>query len=335
MDSRTPEQSTTQPTDQPAIGPFVGIDVSKARLDLALRYPKPAGLPTIEDASTSNDEKGIAEVVSRLKALRPALVVLEATGGYQVPLVGALGAARVLVAVVNPRQVRDFAKATGHLAKTDRLDARVIAHFADAVRPSPRPLPDEEAQALSTLVARRRQVVEMLTAERNREHQAPLSLKARIRAHIDYLTQEKEALERDLDSAIRKSPLWREKDELLRSVPGVGPVLSRTLLSDLPELGTLDRKHIAALVGVAPLNRDSGKLRGRRQIWGGRAPIRAVLYMAARSATLHNPTIQALYQRLTDAGKLDKVALVACMRKLLTILNAMVKHQTAWAPDPA
>ncbi len=342
MDSRTPEQSTTQPTDQPATRPFVGIDVSKARLDLALRYPKPEDqgtglptLPTIEDSSASNDEVGIAEVVSRLQTLGPALVVLEATGGYQVPLVSALGAARLPVAVVNPRQVRDFARATGKLAKTDRLDARVIAHFADAVRPSPRPLPDDEAQALAALVARRRQIVEMLTAERNREHQASLSLKARIRAHIDYLKQEKESLERELDSTIRKSPLWREKDQLLRSVPGVGPVLSRTLLSDLPELGTLDRKHIAALVGVAPLNRDSGKLKGKRQIWGGRAPIRAVLYMAARSATLHNPTIQPLYQRLIAAGKLDKVALVACMRKLLTILNAMLKHQTAWAPGPA
>lgn len=339
MDSRPPEQSTTQQTDQPVdqsvSRPFVGIDVSKARLDLAIRYPKPDGLPTIEDSSTSNDEKGIAEIVSRLKALDPALIVLEATGGYQVPLVAALVAARLPVAVVNPRQVRDFAKAAGHLAKTDRLDARVIAHFADALRPEPRPFPDEAAQALTALVARRRQIVEMLTAERNRLGQAPSSLKARIKEHIDWLSRELDALNRELDQAIRESPLWRAKDELLQSVPGVGPVLSRTLLSDLPELGTLDRKHIAALVGVAPLNCDSGKQKGRRQIWGGRAQVRAVLYMAALSASQHNPLISPLYQRLIAAGKLEKVALVACMRKLLTILNAMLKHQTAWAPDPA
>jgi transposase len=335
MNPRTPGNSTTQSISQPASGPFVGIDVSKARLDLAIRQPKPDRLPTIEDSSASNDEKGIAELVARLQRLHPTLVVLEATGGYQLPLVGALGAARLPVAVVNPRQVRDFAKATGRLAKTDRLDARVLAHFADAVRPELRPLPDQAAQALSALIARRRQVVEMLTAEKNRLGAAAASLKPRIREHIAYLQHEKETLERELDQAIRQSPLWREQDELLQSVPGVGPVLSRTLLSDLPELGTLDRQHIAALVGVAPLNCDSGKLKGKRQIWGGRAQVRAVLYMAALSATVHNPTIRALHQRLIAAGKLEKVALVACMRKLLTILNAMVKHQTAWTPSPA
>jgi transposase len=330
-----PRNSPSQPIGGQPLGPFVGIDVAKARLDLAIRYPKPDGLPTIEDSSTANDEPGVTALVAHLKTLAPALVVLEATGGYELPLVGALAAARLPLFVANPRQVRDFAKATGRLAKTDKLDARVLAHFADSVRPEPRPLPDEAARALAALIARRRQVVEMLTAERNREGSAIKPLRPRIREHIAWLEHERDALNHELDEAIRKSPLWREKDELLQSVPGVGPVLSRTLLADLPELGTLDRQRIAALVGVAPLNRDSGKGRGKRQIWGGRAQVRAVLYMAALSATLHNPIIKPLYQRLLAAGKLEKVALVACMRKLLTILNAMVKHQTAWTPDPS
>jgi transposase len=236
--------------------------------------------------------------------------------------------------MVNPRQVRDFAKATGRLAKTDRLDAQVLAHFAQAVQPVPHPLPDAQTQELTALLTRRRQVVEMLTAEKNRLRATRSEVvRQRVQDHIRWLEQELAGLDRDLDHTIRESSLWREKDNLLRSVPGVGPVVSVTLLADLPELGTLSHHQIAALVGVAPLNRDSGRFRGKRMVWGGRGRVRAALYMAALSATRYNPIIKAFYHRLCGAGKARKVALTACMRKLLTILNAMLKHRQTWVPD--
>ena len=304
---------------------YVGIDVAKATLDVAVH-------PTADRWTAAHTEREVAGLVTRLTALHPALVVLEATGGLEGPLAGALATAGLPVVVVNPRQVRDFAKATGTLAKTDALDAAVLAHFAAAVRPTPRPLPDAATQTLAALVTRRRQLVEMLTAERNRLGSAPRVLRAEIQAHLTWLQRRLARLDTDLGQAIRTSPVWRVQDDLLRSVPGVGPVLSATLLASLPELGTLNRKAIAALVGVAPLNRDSGTLRGRRRVWGGRAAVRAVLYMGTLVAVRHNPVLRAFYQRLRAVGKLPKVALTACMRKLLTILNAMLKHQTPWSP---
>jgi transposase len=302
---------------------FVGIDVAKADLAVALR-------PTAEGWTVPQTEAGRAALVSRLGALQPALIVLEATGGLEVPVAGALAVAGLPVVVANPRQIRDFAKATGTLAKTDTLDAHVLAHFAEAVRPTPRALPDAATQALEALVVRRRQLVEMLTAERNRLGSAPRALRTEIQAHIRWLERRLARLDTDLSQAIRTSPVWRVKDDLLRSTPGVGQVLSSTLLARLPELGTLNRKAIAALVGLAPLNRDSGQQRGRRRVWGGRADVRATLYMAALVGVRYNPVLRAFYQRLRAAGKLPKVALTACMRKLLTILNAMLKHQTPW-----
>lgn len=305
---------------------FVGIDVSKTHLDVAVH-------PTGERWRMAHDDSGVAHLVHRLQETRPALVVLEATGGLEVALAAALGAASLPVAVVNPRQVRDFARATGRLAKTDTLDAQVLALFAERVRPTPRPLPDAQAQALSALLARRRQVVEMLTAERDRLGRALPPVCPGIERHIAELERHLADLNRALEETVRQSPLWREKEDLLRSVPGVGPLLALTLLADVPEMGTLGRKQVAALVGVAPLNRDSGALRGRRRVWGGRAPVRAVLYMATLAATRYNPVIRAFYRRLCAAGKPKKVALTACMRKLLTILNAMLKHGTPWRPD--
>ena len=246
---------------------FVGIDVSKAQLDLALRPGEGCSIP--------HDEAGLTTIVERLRPLSPTRIVLEATGGLEVALTGALAAAGLPVVVVNPRQVRDFAKATGTLAKTDTLDAELLAHFAEVMRPLPRPLLDEQAQVLGTIVARRRQLIEMLTAEKNRVSRASQPIRARLQVHIAWLEQEVARTETDLAQAIRDSPVWREKEDLLRSTPGVGPVLATTLLADLPELGTLNQKQIAALVGVAPLNRDSGTLRGRRTVWGGRAHVRA------------------------------------------------------------
>lgn len=307
---------------------YVGIDVSKAQLDVAVR-------PSAEAWSLPHDMGGITALVVRLAALPPALIVLEATGGLEVPLAGALAEATLPVVVVNPRQVRDFAKATGRLAKTDALDARILAHFAEVVRPSPRPLPDATSQELSALLARRRQLIEMLTAENNRLPRAARPVRQGILSHVKWLERQLGKTDEDLARMIRESPLWREKDDLLKSAPGVGPVMSTTLLANLPELGSLDRKQIAALVGVAPLNRDSGTLRGKRTIWGGRAQVRATLYMAALVATRRNPAIQAFYQRLLAAGKAKKVALTACMRKLLTMLNAMLKHRTPWRENYA
>lgn len=308
---------------------FVGIDVSKARLDLA-QQPKGPGL------AAPNNEAGIATVVAHLRTLEPTMVVLEATGGWERLLVRALVEAGLPTVVVNPRQVRDFAKATGQLAKTDALDAHVLARFAEAVRPASRPVPDANTQDLATHIARRRQVVEMLTAEKNRLGSASTRrVQKRIQAHIVWLTAELRRVDGDLDQAICNSPVWREQEDLLCSVPAVGPVVTRTLLAELPELGTLNRKQIAALVGVAPLNRDSGTWCGKRTIWGGRATVRATLYMSALVAARYNPVIKAFYQRLRHAGKVAKVALTACMRKLLTILNAMMKYRTPWHTEMA
>jgi|TARA_B100001971_G_scaffold186341_1_gene186240 transposase len=304
---------------------YVGIDVSKERLDVAIR-------PGEEQWSADNEEEGIGGLVSRLQETRPALVVLEATGGLEVALTAALASAQLPVVVVNPRQVRDFARATGQLAKTDRLDASVIARFGEALKPSPRPLPDAQSQALAALLTRRRQVVTMLTSEKNRLHTASRPVRRQIQQHIAWLEKSLTKLDADLGDSLRESPLWRESDNLLRSVPGVGHVLSVTLLAELPELGTLDRRQIASLVGVAPLNRDSGTMRGKRTVWGGRARVRAALYMGTLVATRYNPVIKAFYQRLCAAGKPKKLALTACMRKLLSILNSMLKHGTQWGP---
>ena len=305
---------------------FVGIDVSKERLDVAVR-------PTGDIWQVSHDPRGIGEVLEHLEELAPQLVVLEATGGVEMTLAGELAASGQHVAVVNPRQVRDFARATGKLAKTDVLDAHVLAHFAEAVRPASRPLPDAGTQELAALVARRRQLVEMITAEKNRLRTAGPRIRPKVQEHIRWLEENLADLDRDLGDFIRSSPVWRDKDQLLQSTPGVGPVLSMTLLSDLPELGTLNRAEIAALVGVAPFNRDSGTLRGKRKVWGGRAQVRAALYMAALVATRFNPVLQTFYQRLCAAGKPKKLALTACMRKLLTILNLMVRQNRHWNPS--
>jgi transposase len=302
---------------------FVGIDVSKLELDIAVR-------PSNKRWSTANTDADIAKVVETLKEIPLQVIVVEATGGMEMPLVAALSQACLPVAVVNPRQVRDFAKAVGRMAKTDRIDAEVLAHFGEAVKPEVRLLKDEDTQVLTALVTRRRQVIEMLTAEKNRLEISPKVVRKDIQKHIDWLQKQLEDMDRNLDSAIRNSPAWRAKDDLLRSVPGVGPVLSVSLITGLPELGSLSRRKIAALVGVAPLNRDSGLFRGKRTVWGGRSYIRAVLYMAALSASRVNPTISLFYRRLIEAGKKPKVALTACMRKLLGILNAIVKNRIPW-----
>lgn len=303
---------------------YVGIDVAKASLDMAVHQCE-------QRWHFTNDDEGISEAVSCVKERCPVLIVLEATGGIELPLTAALAAAGLPVAVVNPRQIRDFARATGKLAKTDAIDARVIAHFAAAVKITPRPLPDAEAREFSALLTRRRQVVEMIVAERNRlRPTCSKVVRELIKDHIARLEEELAKLDDSLGDTIRGSSVWREKDDLLQSVPGVGPILSATLLAALPELGTLNRKQVAALAGVAPLNRDSGNFRGKRTVWGGRAKVRSALYMATLAATRHNAIIRAFYQRLRAAGKENKVALTACMRKLLTILNAILKHRTPW-----
>lgn len=303
---------------------YVGIDVAKDRLDVHIR-------PTGEAFTVARDGEGLAGLTARLGELGPRLVVLEATGGFEVTVASALAAAKLPLAVVNPRQIRDFARATGKLAKTDALDAAAIAHFAEAIRPEPRPIADEQAQALGELVARRRQVVEMIGAENHRRRQmTQRRLLRRIDRHLTVLQAELSEIERELDDSIRATPAWRESDDLLKSVPGIGNATARTLLAELPELGTLGRKQIAALVGVAPINRDSGTMRGRRSTWGGRTTVRTALYMAALVASRHNPLIAAFYQRLRAAGKPAKVALVACMRKLLVILNAILRDRRPW-----
>ena len=303
---------------------FVGIDVAKDRLDVHVR-------PSGEAFSVARDGKGLDELVARLRKLDVALIVLEATGGFETMVAGALCAAGLPLAVVNPRQIRAFARATGRLAKTDTLDAAANAHFAEAVQPAPRPVPDEQARSLGELITRRRQIVEMMTAERNRRGR--LTNRRMIKSVdrlLKALQRELSDLEADLDETIRGTPAWRETEDLLKSVPGIGDVVARTLIADLPELGTLDRKKIAALVGVAPFNRDSGTLRGKRTVWGGRANVRATLYMAALVASRHNPILRRFYLRLLEAGKPKKLALTAVMRKLLTILNAIVRDQTPW-----
>lgn len=302
---------------------FVGIDVSKEKLDVAVR-------PSGELMRFSNDEDGISVMVDFITPFSPLLIVLEATGGLETASVGMLAAKGLPVVVINPRQIRDFAKATGRLAKTDAIDAHVIAQFGEAVRPEIRPLKNEETRELNALITRRRQIVEMITAEKNRLIAATPWTRKDIQNHIAWLEKCLKKADKNLNDRLRKSPVWREKDDILQSTPGVGPVLSMTLLSNLPELGALNRKQIAALVGVAPLNRDSGLYRGKRMIWGGRASIRSVLYMSVTCAIRFNPVIKTFYQRLRDAGKLHKVAMTACMRKLLVILNTMIKNRTHW-----
>lgn len=305
---------------------YVGIDVSKATLDTSVR-------PTGQRLSVPNQERGVSELVASLGDPSRVLVVLEATGGLELPVAASLAEAGFSVAIVNPRQVRDFGKATGKLAKTDRIDAGVLAHFGEAIKPEPRPVAEGEALLFKQILSRRRQLVEMITAEKNRLSTTPPALRKEVQAHIAWLQESLTKLEDDLGKRIKASPMWREKEELLRTAKGVGPVCSRTLLVDLPELGKLDRKEIAALVGVAPLNRDSGRFQGKRAVWGGRGRVRAILYMATLSATRSNPVISAFYTRLCAAGKPKKVALTACMHKFLTILNAMVKHGTPWQPQ--
>jgi transposase len=303
---------------------FIGIDVAKDQLDVHV-------FPSDDAFAVARDSEGLAALIERLRPLDPHLVVLEATGGFELTVAAALVSAAIPLAVVNPRQIRDFARATGQLAKTDALDAKVIARFAAKVQPEARPVPDEQARALGELVARRRQVIEMMTAERNRRRQL---ISRRLLKSVDrllaVLQKELTELDHDIGEGIRGTPAWRERDELLRSVPGVGDVVARTLIADLPELGRLDRKQIAALVGIAPINRDSGKMRGKRTTWGGRAKVRSVLYMAALVASRRNPVLAAFYRRLVAAGKPKKLALTAVMRKLLTILNAMVRNKTRW-----
>jgi transposase len=307
------------------LGGYVGIDISKSRLDVA---HAPSGLAW----GFANDDAGRALLVKRLGEMKPDLVVMEATGGLETSVAATLAEAGLAVAIVNPRQMRDFARAIGKLAKTDRIDAKVIARFAELVRPEPRPLPDEASRELGELMMRRRQLIEMLVAEKNRLHTVSAQMRSELSRHIEWLEEAIASLDRQIGELIKASPIWREKSDLLRSVPGVGPTVSATLLIEVPELGTLSRQEVAALVGVAPFNRDSGRYKGKRRISGGRAPARTALYMATLVATRCNSTIQPFYERLLGAGKLKKVALIACMRKLLTILNAMLKHLKAWDP---
>lgn len=305
---------------------FVGVDLSKRYLDVAISSQA-------EQWRLCNDTAGLATLSQRLQTLKPALVVLEASGGLERPVARALNQAELPVAVVNPRQVRHFAKALGRLAKTDSLDARVLAKYAESIQPEPRPQADEQTEQLQDLLTRRRQLVEMLTAEKNRLQQAPPQLHPRVQAHIDWLNEELDQVNDQIAQRQQSDAVWQKQSALLQSTPGVGPVLSSTLLAYVPELGVLNHKQIASLIGVAPFNRDSGTMRGQRTIWGGRAQVRAVLYMSTVSATRCNPVIRQFYQRLRAAGKPAKVALVACMRKLLVILNAMIKHRTSWLSD--
>jgi len=310
-----------------AFGLGVGIDVSKATLDVALGSEG-------EIFQVSNDEVGLNALADKLSKANPTLVVLEASGGYERLAAATLVGRGLAVAVVNPRQVRDFAKATGVLAKTDRIDARVLARFAEAVRPEPRPLPTPEATELQELLVRRRQIVEMLTMEKNRLQGALVDrTKRAIAKHIKWLEQALERSDDDIDKAIRNSPAWREKEDLLRSVPGIGPVTARTILAELPELGSVTHKEIAKLVGVAPLNNDSGTMHGKRSCWGGRATVRQPLYMASLAAIRINPVLRRMYAAFRARGKEHKVALVACMHKLLTILTAMVRDNRRWKPS--
>jgi len=305
---------------------FVGIDVCKAQLDVAIR-------PTAQSLSVANDPVGIKALVKHFKKLRPALVVLESTGGLERQVMTALIRAEIPVVMLNPRQVRDFAKSSGQLAKTDRIDAAILAHYAEVFRPQPRPFPDKLTMELRALTARRRQVIDMIVAEKNRLASASRTIQKRITAHIAYLERELGEADRELDRFIENNPLWKENQQILCSTPSIGPVSSRTLIAELPELGTLNRKQISALVGLAPFPRDSGTLKGHRTIWGGRACVRTALFMATLAATRFNPVIAAFYKRLKAKGKLSKVCLVACMHKLLIILNAMLKNKARWSEN--
>jgi transposase len=307
---------------------WIGIDVAKDQLDIAIGSDG-------ESWSVANDEVGIESLVRDLSARTCSLIVLEATGGFEIPAVVALAAAGLPVVVANPRQVRNFARATGRLAKTDRLDARILALFAERVRPEVRVLPDHEARLLDALLTRRRQVTGMIVAERNRQGFAPAPLKKSIEKHIRWLLRELDGVDRDLNKAIQASPVWRAKEALYRGVPGIGPVISRTLIADLPELGRLSRREIASLVGLAPIARDSGKMKGKRMVFGGRASVRGALYMAAVVGARHNPVIRDFYSRLRDRGKPPKLALIACAHKLLTILNSMARTGEPWRLENA
>jgi len=302
---------------------FVGIDVSKEHLDVASR-------PGVLSERFENNAGGIAKLTERLRQLAPRLVVLEATGGYEASVAAEI-ALSASTAVVNPKQVRDFARAIGRAAKTDAIDAEVLAHFAEAVRPEARPLRDEQTQELTDLVNRRRQLTDMIVAESNREKRATESVRVRIQAHLDWLRDELSDVDDDIDTLIKRTPVWRANEELLRSAKGVGPVLASTLLGRVPELGKLNRKQIAALVGLAPFNNDSGTHRGKRSIRGGRADVRRTLYMATLNAVRTNPSLKSFYLRLVEAGKPKKVALAAAMRKLLCILNAMMRDKETYA----
>jgi transposase len=303
---------------------FVGIDVSKDRLDVAIR-------PSGEVFAVERNAAGLEALIARLMPLSPHLVAMEATGGFETIVAAALAAAGLPVVVVNPAQVRAFARALGKRAKTDPIDAGVIAHFAEATAPDPRPLPDEATQLLADLVARRRQIIGMIGAERQREKRATLKrLKKSIARLIKALEKELTSVDTDIDQTMRASPAWREKENLLASVPGIGPVIARTLIAELPELGRLDRKQIAALAGLAPWTRQSGQWRGKSFIGGGRTAVRCALFMAAMVAARHNPILKAFFGRLVAAGKPKMVALIATARKLLTILNAILRDQKPW-----
>lgn len=306
---------------------YIGVDVAKDHLDVAIR-------PEGKIWTIQNNDKEIKELVTQIQETSPELIVMEATGGLEINVASSLALTGLPVAVVNPRQVRDFAKSTGKLAKTDTLDAQVLAHFAEAVHPEPRFLSDERSRFLKALIVRRRQIIEMCVSEKNRLRLCNKATREGIIEHITWLEESLKNLDEELAQAIQTSPIWREKDKLLQSVPGIGKVTTSVLLASLPELGTLDRKKIAALVGVAPFNRDSGTMRGRRSIWGGRAQVRCILYMAALSATRYNPVIKRFYNRLIDVGKTPKVALTACMRKLLVIINSMLRHSSVWRYQP-
>jgi len=302
---------------------YIGVDVSKNTLDVAVTN-------NAKHWSFDNSPAGIEKAIVTIKQFKPELVVLEATGSYEIPFTAAVSIAGIPVVVVNPRQVRDFAKSAGILAKTDRIDAKVIARFGEAMKPSPRAMPDEMTQEFDELVTRRRQIIEMITAENNRLEHTIKAVRQNIKAHIGYLEKDLANIDKDLRQKIQDSPMWKEKDKLLQSVPGVGPNLSATIIAELPELGCLSRKQIAALVGVAPFCRDSGTLHGKRTSWGGRRQVRNAFYMATLAASRYNPIIKEFYTRLLDSGKAKKVALIACMRKLLIILNAMLKHHVSW-----
>jgi transposase len=306
---------------------FVGIDVGKTKNDVCVHG-------WADELQFHNDGEGNRELVDRLRLLRPTLIVAEATGGYERLMVGHLSAAGLPIAVVNPTRIRRFADSLGQLAKTDKIDARTIAHFASVVRPPVRRPKSEEEEYLGGLLDRRRQIVVMLTAEKNRLYTCQGRIRDDVQEHVDWLTGKQNELDKEIARMIRSSQEWTEKEALLRSVPGVGPVTAATLVADLPELGTLNRQKIAALVGVAPFNRDSGRKRGKRRIFGGRAAVRRTLYMAALSCTRFNPVIKRFYENLVSRGKEKKVALTACMRKLLVMLNAMVRKQEVWRYIP-